>query len=348
MNSLWSFLSQSWPFLMISLALGMCVGAAEIISRYKDEPLIAVRGLAGTSYLILNGIIAMLVCDVLLHYAQTNPALASFRNDPLLTSIIAGLAAMTLMRSKLFTFKGEGGNEYAIGPDVIFTMFLRAIDRNIDRRRVKRRHTIVYEATLGITDSKQAVSFLQSSIASFQNLTQEEREVLNNRVDQISRDTSLDERLKLMRLGFMFLDITGEENYIEFMKRLDLYVADSSRRMQVIYDATAEIQQPIAAIDVLKISLAAFPNLTDQDKIELSDLIIAVQHNPDLSDRLKLIVICTGFLNVSGEMNFKNLMRLIRTYEGLGAAAEESAAAEKHAALLLASRESGIGKDHVG
>src|SRR4051794_26890139 len=105
---------------------------------------------------------------------------------------------------------------------------------------------------------------------------------------------ALDERLKLMRLGFMFLDITGEENYIEFMKRLDLYVADSTRRMQVVYDATAEIHQP--ALDFLNISLAAFPNLTDQEKSELSEVIHTIQNKSELSDRLKLIVICTAFL----------------------------------------------------
>jgi hypothetical protein len=315
MNAFWTFLSSNAPFLFISFLLGISVGAAEIISRFKDEPMVAVRNVAGVLYLTLNGVISLLVCATLIHYSESKAGLAMFKDDPLLTGVVAGLASMALMRSKLFTFKGDGGNEYAIGPDVIFSMFLRAIDRNIDRRRVKKRHLIVYQAVSGITDSKEAISFLQSSIASFQNLSQEERELLNNRVDQISRDESLDERLKLMRLGFMFLDITGEENYLEFMKRLNLYSADSSRRLELIFDGTAKIKNSYRAIEFLKVSLSTFPNLTTEDKNSMVYVIDSVLNNDKLTSQLKLIAVCTGFLKLAGEANFNILLELMRRYD---------------------------------
>jgi hypothetical protein len=315
MNSFWSFLLQNWPFLLLSLVLGISVGAAEIVSRYKDEPIEAVRGLSGISYLILNGVISVFVCAVLLHYAQNKSTLAALKGEPLITSLLAGMSAMALMRSKLFTFKGDGGHEYAIGPDVIFSMFLRTIDRKIDRHRVRRRHAVVYEAVAGIRDSVQAIAFLQSSIASFQNLSQEERELLNNRVEQISKDSALDERLKLMRLGFIFLDITGEDNYIEFMKRLDLYIAESSRRMELVYKETSEIHYPSGAISFLRLWLVAFPNLSNEERSEVSSMITEIESSSSLLPQFQLIAVCNGFLNMLGETNFKNIMAIVKHYD---------------------------------
>jgi hypothetical protein len=206
---------------MLSMLFGVLVGAAEIIARYRDEPFAATFSRPGISYLALNGVISAAAYFLLVYYDKS--ILPGLAGDRLLTSIVAGFGSMIVMRSKLFSFKTEGGEDYAIGLDAVLSTFLMSVDRRIDRNRSSKRQKLVYEEVAKISDLSKAPDFLRISLASYQNLSDAEKKELDDVILKLQAE-NLDPRLKLMAMGFGFLNISGEANFKELMKQLKSYV----------------------------------------------------------------------------------------------------------------------------
>ena len=207
---------------MLSVLFGVLVGAAEIIVRYRDEPFAATFSGPGISYLALNGVISAASYFLLIFYDKS--ILPGLTGDRLLTSIVAGFGAMIVMRSKLFSFKTEGGEDYAIGLDAVLSTFLTSVDRRIDRNRSSKRQQLVYEEIVQIRgDPSKAAEFLRTSLASYQNLSDVEKRELNDVILKLQQE-NLDSHLKLMAMSFGFLNISGEANFKELMKHLKNYI----------------------------------------------------------------------------------------------------------------------------
>jgi len=93
--------------------LGSAAGFTEIVTRYRDEPLRAAFNRFGLFYMMINGLLSLSALGLLLRYPNLFPKVAG---DKLMTAIVAGTAAMTLLRSKLFTFRTAAGADIPIGP----------------------------------------------------------------------------------------------------------------------------------------------------------------------------------------------------------------------------------------
>jgi hypothetical protein len=230
-----SFFAQH-PYPLLSMLLGIFVGAAEIISRYRDEPFGATFSPPGIVYLALNGTIAAAAYGFLINYKG---AIFPGLTDPLLVSIVAGFGAMIVMRSKLFNFKTEGGEDFAIGPDAVISTFLSSVDRKIDRFRSSLRQEVVYEETVKIVNPMNASGFFRTSIASYQNLSDAEKGELDSLVKEVLANNELGPRLKLMAIGFGFLNIYGEKNYKALMDQLKKYQSQFPDDKQPPPDANA-------------------------------------------------------------------------------------------------------------
>src|SRR5258708_189985 len=102
------FLSQHGIWLLLTMAFGASVGAAELLARYRDEPQVVVSSAPGLLYMGLNALISAAAYGLLVHY--NNRILVGLQSDPLMRSIVAGFGSMLIMRSKLFSFKTEGGD----------------------------------------------------------------------------------------------------------------------------------------------------------------------------------------------------------------------------------------------
>jgi hypothetical protein len=209
---------QMDPYCWGAVLFGMLVGASEILSRYRDEPSAALLSLPGLVYLAINGVLSAAAFGLLVDYQDS--LFPGLEDDPLLTSIVAGFGAMVVMRSKLFSFKTSGGEEFAVGPDAVIAIFLRSVDRAIDRWRSISRQRLVFRTTQGIAYSAHVADFFKGSLAAYQNLSNQEKQDLREVVDAFAKRTDLDPQLKLMAMAFGFLNISGEDNYIELMADL--------------------------------------------------------------------------------------------------------------------------------
>src|SRR5215211_4947758 len=105
------YLSVGWrqhtAYVVLAGAFGAVVGASELISRYRDEPTLALRTTAAFMYLTLNASVSACTYGLLTQYA--NSIIPNLAHDRLLTSLVAGFGAMAILRSKFFTLRTEAG-----------------------------------------------------------------------------------------------------------------------------------------------------------------------------------------------------------------------------------------------
>lgn len=206
----------------LSALFGILVGASEIVSRYRDEPFLTLWSNAGRWYMALNGAISAAAFFLLIRYP--GQIFASVRQDLFLASIVAGFGSMIVMRSKLFSFKTEGGETFAIGPEAVLVIFLNSVDRQIDRYRASRRQRLVFDETKEIHDPNTAPGFLRAFLNSYQNLTNEEKSKINTQITDAYANKDLPTPLlKLMAVAFGFLNIMGEKNFKALISILKEY-----------------------------------------------------------------------------------------------------------------------------
>ena len=209
-------------FILLCAFFGAAVGASEILSRYRDEPFLAISSPPGRRYLAVNAGISLAAFYFLAHFRES--IFPGLTNDPLMMSIVAGFGAMVVMRSKIFNFKSEAGESYAVGPDAVLSIFLSSVDRQIDRYRASRRQSLVYEETQSVVHPTTAPDFLRAFLVSYQNLTNKERLDIDEAVKKIYNQTDLGSpRLKFMTAAFGFLNLMGENNFKALVQQLKKY-----------------------------------------------------------------------------------------------------------------------------
>ena len=128
--------------------LASLVGVGELIARYPDAPTEVVRRLPGCVYVALNataGAVALLVID---EFGWTFGSVPDGSTPDGATRIVqvavAGLSAMTVLRSALFTVR-VGKVDVAVGPNLLLAVVLTAADRAVDRNRANRRNAVVVQ-----------------------------------------------------------------------------------------------------------------------------------------------------------------------------------------------------------
>jgi hypothetical protein len=215
--------------IIASLIFGSLVGASEIASRYRDEPLKAVVSPFGLTYLALNGYFSVLAVFIIVHFHDSFPKIA---DDPLLTAITAGFGASIVMRTRIAVLRGPDGKDVSVGPDYVISILLQVVDTNIDRWRAVKRQEIlsIYIATIrSLGDFPSAWRYLLASLLAFQNLDDARKKTLSDTFnDYQAQGDKLPEDIKRLGLGFLFLTLVGESNFssvLENAKSLQARVA---------------------------------------------------------------------------------------------------------------------------
>lgn len=208
---------------------GVSVGLSEILSHYRDEPMAAAATVFGMAYLLLNGLLALGAFAVLRRYpAQIFPAV---KDDYFLTAVFAGFGAMAVFRSKLFTYRTDDGKDIAIGPSIVLETIFKTIDAKIDRRRATARQVRIFDQLHEIRDFNAMANYIEASLFSFQNLSQEDKGQIKTILDQYRAMTTWPDTLKCMGVGFAFLNIAGDENFDQVVNNLKRFIAEQNQQL---------------------------------------------------------------------------------------------------------------------
>jgi len=209
-----------WKLILYALAaalLGALAGAAELISRYRDEPWHPFRILSGRLYVFSNAAVSLAVYGALiLSGAAILPNLS-----PGWKVLVAGFGAMAILRSKFFTFRTSANEDVAVGIDAVVTTFLQAIDRNIDRQQSLERWKLAYGYLQDVDEQSSLevlISLCKSNLRSYQGVTNEELDAFKSAAKELLDRKDMPVSLKAVTVGLALQAIVGSDNFSELAK----------------------------------------------------------------------------------------------------------------------------------
>jgi hypothetical protein len=202
--------------IVASFIFGALVGMTEIASRYRDEPLVAIRSPFGTIYCALNGYISVLAFFLIFRFPEFFGAVAE---SNLLAALTAGFGSSVVMRARVAIIKDDEGKENSIGVDYVIRIILQLVDGSIDRWRAVDRQRLIkgkFKKIRSLGDFATATTYLVASLQAFQNLDESRKQKLTDKIAGFA-GASLPPDIKLFNVAFAFLDEVGETNFNEML-----------------------------------------------------------------------------------------------------------------------------------
>ena len=209
-------------YLLVFL-FGCAVGAAELVSRHSDHRWGALKTGPSAAYLALNGVLSLSALLVI-HYAR--PAWLGYSgtgDDPpnlLWVVLPAGFGAAAFFRSAIFKLKTNDG-DMAVGPAIIFDVFLNSIDESVDRIIGVQRVREVSEIMKDVDFDKACKSLPTLSFSTLRRLSDDAQRQFAFQVDQlIKNQAGLNEKAKTLSLALSIMNLTGKPILTECVSQL--------------------------------------------------------------------------------------------------------------------------------
>lgn len=189
---------------IIALMLSFLFSAAELFSKFKDEPFLILTYKSAWLYILFNTLISGITFYLMQYTGFFGKPSADFFN----TAFIAGLGSPVVLRSKFLKIN-INGREAAIGPEIIINIFLETLEKQIDRSRAVIRKKLVEDIMSDIDFSKAHNYAVTTMIASSQIDSPEAVKTLMEEAEKITSSPIADEE-KSLALGYLLLDMMGE------------------------------------------------------------------------------------------------------------------------------------------
>jgi len=212
--------------LILAFLFGALLGMAEIVSRYRDEPIQALVTRYGMLYWFLNGMLGIWAFLIVWRFPAKFSLGFEPRSSAFLTAVLAGFGGAAVMRARLVTLKDSSGKDLTIGPDVVIKTLLEVVDLQIDRKRAGERWAFV-ETHFGDAlkvyqnfggDFKRMADALQAALYSFQNLSDARRQDLAAVLKDYAERTEIPDIVRLLAVCFVLLTVAGEQNFVGVLK----------------------------------------------------------------------------------------------------------------------------------
>ena len=185
---------------------GGLVGLAELVSRYRDQPLSAVTSAPGVGYIAINALASLGALILIFAFDWKFGASGS---AVLVTQLlVASFGAMALFRTSLFTVRARD-QDVGIGPSSLLSIILDACDRGVDRVRGKARAWEIARVMTGVSYEKADKPLPAVAAALMQNLGDANQSALSLEVTQLRLATGLSSQAKALLLGLAIADQVG-------------------------------------------------------------------------------------------------------------------------------------------
>jgi hypothetical protein len=196
-------------YYLIAAALGTVVGLAEIVSRYKDAPGRALWTASAWLYIGLNGLASLAAFILVKQVPALRDIGGSGPEGDLVKALVAGVSAMALFRSSLFTVR-VGNADIGIGPAAFLQILLFAADRATDRARASPRAIAVQATMKGISFDRAKEALPSLCFGLMQGLTTEEQTAFGISVKALE-SSKMEDTFKANSLGLSLMNLVGEE-----------------------------------------------------------------------------------------------------------------------------------------
>ena len=159
--------------------LAGAVAAAELGSRFHDDPLRVIRSPPGLVYLAINSLLSIGLLLVAIELGWRFGVAENAPDDTLLLTqvLVVGLGSVLLLRSSFFTIRVQG-EDVGVGPNTFVTALLSIVERTTDRRRANERLDMLPSLTSGLSFARDYAAIVEISSYSLQRLDLAEADAL--------------------------------------------------------------------------------------------------------------------------------------------------------------------------
>jgi hypothetical protein len=198
-----------WLDFLICGLIGGLVGAGELVSRYRDDPMRALLSASAVIYAGMNVLASVAALGLIRAMDWRFGAAEGSSTLRWLQILIGGFGALALFRTSLFMVR-IGNQEIGVGPVSFLQVVLDAADRGVDRRRARVRAKLVQRAMKGVSFESAAHALPTLCLALMQNASQEDQKLLSDQVDALRRDRNILPAVKVLALGLALMTFAGE------------------------------------------------------------------------------------------------------------------------------------------
>jgi hypothetical protein len=287
-------MSHYWVYFFLVAVLGGLIGLVELISRYRDDPLRAVKQFPAIVYIIVNMGASGLALYLIL---VIKPSWLIPLGDPtplqwIVVVLVAGTAAMAFFRSSVFRAKIDDAS-VPIGPALLLDTLLTALDRGVDRAIATPRSEAINRIMNEVDFDKAQEALASYCIALMQNLSADDSRRLANRLNEIKAST-MPKEIKVLTLGLALLDTFGED----VLDKARLALKDQIKRVGPLKDQpVGHLTQLVANLDYsrtlqnLPIYCLTLATVSKEVQEQTVGNIKSIDQSP-LSEKTKLLTLC--------------------------------------------------------
>jgi hypothetical protein len=191
-----------WVDFVAVALLGAVVGAGELASRYKDDPLAAIRTWPAIFYIAINSAASVAALG-LIH------AIPLFEKSRWTQILMAGVSAMAFFRTSVFVVRA-GDRDVGVGPSGFLQILLSASDRAVDRQLAAVRSDAVAKAMKDVDFSKAAKALPPFCLGLMQNVAPEDQQKLKQAVEDLGK-ADAEASVKSLLLGLELMNVVGRD-----------------------------------------------------------------------------------------------------------------------------------------
>lgn len=195
-----------WDYAFVALASG-AVGVSELIERFRDEPLAALRTLPALGYIVVNGVAGAFALLLIRAFGFSFGADGAEQPVRWGQAVVAAFGAVMFLRSAFFV-RSEGDASQAYGPGRLFERFLQAQVDRIDRIRGVARDREIDKVFSGVPYERAASELRRLAHGMLPNASAETKTKFDTEVDSIL-GSDLREPARLRLLGHAVLIFGG-------------------------------------------------------------------------------------------------------------------------------------------
>jgi hypothetical protein len=181
-------MAVGWQLLIVA-AIAAFVGLAELVGRYKSDPVFALKSSpAAWTYIGVNAGAGMAALGLIHAFDWT---FGQTDNVELIQMLVAGFSAIAFFRSSFFNAR-IGGADVPIGPSLVLGSILDACDREVDRRSAVKMADVASDDAVKDFNPTSVVSALPVlCLALMQNFPVGAQAQLSAEIKRVSTDKEL-------------------------------------------------------------------------------------------------------------------------------------------------------------
>ncbi|GAA3599118.1 hypothetical protein GCM10022223_13190 [Kineosporia mesophila] len=198
-----------WSF-YISGLLGGMTSLAELVSRYRDAPVVASISMPGLAYILVN--VGAALCALYIVQKFHWDLGAGREHEQIAQIFLAGFGAAAVFRSSFLNVTC-GEQRVSVGPYAVLHVILTAADRAVDRERALARTRHVRRAMRGISFEESADTLFTYTVATLQNLPPDEVASVTNKISFLrdSQNQRVPDSAKAQILGLSLMTLVGSK-----------------------------------------------------------------------------------------------------------------------------------------